>query len=210
MKTKKKAIIYLCLVLIFVISSIVIISASDQNPFTILGKMSKDYFTNTNSNGEKAIAYINNIPINESDVLLIKQSYEAFGKEITKEDIIKDLAIKILLMQKAEENGITVSDEAAEQHARMEIDKLKEDKAEYNNFINYINAAGFSEDEYINLAIIYYKKALILGKYKNDVIKQKFMDENRSLTGQELNNAFEKYYSNLGEELFANATLVIE
>ena len=196
------------IIIVLVMLSTILIIASDKSPFSTIGDYAKIFFNDKKENS-KVMARVNGLPIMEEEIGLIKQSYEAFGQDVTTEALVKRQAIDLLLVEEALQNNISVSLETAEEKARFEINKLKENKVEKQRFTDYINAAGLSEDDYIEIALPIYQKALTIGEYKYKILKPQFIEANPNLSDWELQNEFEAFYTNYKEELYKNSDVEI-
>ena len=205
MKSKKRFSIILTLALLVII--MVSASAFKDDPFTMLGEFYDDNIKGkTEADDSEVLAVVNGKNITQKLVDGYMTSYEIVGEKKSKEEIIEKIATDILLTKEAQEHDITVSDDEVSKVIEDQMKLLKETTT-YKEFQNYLSGADITEEEYIKIVTPIYKKLLIQGKYKNEILRREFQEKNSDIQESEFHNAFEEYYQKYKEELFDNAEI---
>ncbi len=137
-------------------------------------------------------------------VELLKNNYEIYGIERTDEEIIQKLAVNELLMKEAKTHGILVEDERIDEEINKALHSIKKDPEALKKFNDYLDAAGITEEEYVEKARPVYKRLLMIGMYKKQVLEPQFMERIMEEPEKE-HETFEAFYKSYREELLDNA-----
>ena len=194
--------------LVLVCVSVVYGFASSANSGSTLGSIFKKYKVDKKFNSDKIIVKFNDFTITQDTVDYYKEYYNSYGIIKSQDEIISKIVADTLILKEAEKAGVSVKDEVVRENMNKIRENLPKDNTGYEEYLAFIEKSGWTEDEYWENSFSVYKKAYIIGKYRNNILKEKYREENKALSDADLESKFKEYYEKKIEDLVKSVDIV--
>lgn len=201
----KKRYMIISLIIVIVVSGLS--NAKDNNlNARELGENMKILFTEQSKNEDEILGYVNNIEISANKFEIYKETSLFINKDITEKELLKKYTQHLLIVNKAEEEGFTVSNKEIEQYTNEMFDALENDDENMKIIIEYIDGMGITMAEYKEMSKQDSYKTLLVMKL-HDKLKSEFLQNNKSTMNNnvETNIDFNDYLKDYKEDIYNKA-----
>ena len=190
-----RTILIVCLVVLLGVASV--FAANIKDIMFQLGEKTREL----DNEESDVIAVVDGAEILSKDLEILKVSSDLAEREIDEAEALDKLIEKQLVYNAAIESGIKVSESEIDKIIKQTKQALKEDDAANAQHMEYIDGLGISEEEYWKMVKPIYEKMLIMGEYKNNFIKKKFIEENSITDQKSIEEEYAEYFKEHVESL---------
>lgn len=201
MSVKKKSIFAISLVLVLIVSLLIVYAVDKSSNMSLVGKRLKEI----RSKEDKIIVTVDGKKITQNEFDVQKISRELGKTNLSDKEILDSLIEKQVVYNEAIKKGITISEEKIDEIIKLNQESIKQNPEYYEQLKGIIDGLGVTEDQYWIDAKPIYKKILIMGEYKNNFLKAKFMEENKDISN--INEKYKEYYKKHIDNLKAEAKI---
>jgi hypothetical protein len=150
--------------------------------------------------GDESVATIDGEKITKKGFETYKFLVNSGEQKLSDSEMLNKIIDRQVIYKSAQRDGITVTDEEVLNAIHNAKDIITSDAERYKSFQDYIEGLNMTEEQYWESVKPVYKKALICGKYKNE-LKQKYKEENNITDKAELDSKFKPFFDDKVKEL---------
>lgn len=203
MSIKKKSIVTILLVLVLIVSLIIVYAVDENTNISLVGKRLKEI----RSKEDKVIVIIDGEEITQNEFDVQSISRELGNANQTDKEILDSLIEKQVVYNEAVRKGITISEDRIDEIIKLNQQSIKQNSEYYKQLRGIIDGLGITEEQYWKDAIPIYNKILVMGEYKNNYLKLKFMEENKNKDITNISEEYKEYYKKHIESLKVEAKI---
>lgn len=205
----KKIYIAISLIIVILISGLAYANNDNLNAKK-LGKHIGELFKEQSQTKNEILGYVNDIEISKNKFEIFKETSLFINENANEEELLNKYVQYLLVIDKAEKEGFTVSKKEVEEYTNKLFDALENDDENMQVIKEYIDGMGITMKEYKEIAKEdSYKTLLTMKLY--DKLQSEFLRDNKKTTksSAELNDDFENYLKDYKEELFNDAEIIL-
>lgn len=203
---------YISIFLIIMVVFSGLVYAGNNNDFDAkkLGEYIRQAFEEKPQKMNDVLCYVNGVEILKKDFEIFKESTLSYNPDTNEEELFKRYIKFVLVLNEAEKEGFTVSEQEAEEYTNVVFDSLENDEEIMRILKEYIDGMGITMDEYKEMTKEFNYKTLLTMKLQ-DKLRTEFLEQNKGArdNSTEINNTFNNYLNNYKEELFDDAEIIM-
>jgi hypothetical protein len=150
-------------------------------------------------NDEQVVMIVNGDPITKKDYAIQKILLQTTDEKVSDETVKNKLIETTVIYQEAKRRGLEPSLNEAQEFAKMQKNLLlSEPKAENADLIiEYIEAQGFTVDEYFEANVESYKKGLAMANLRKAIFDETIQKMGAEVTFETKNDVFISFINDL-------------
>lgn len=205
----KKRYMVISLIIVIVISGLSYAKDDNLNARE-LGKNMKKIFIEQSQEENEVLGYVNDIEISAKKFEIFKEASLFINKDITEKELLKKYTQHLLIVNKAEEEGFTVSKQEIEEYTNELFDALENDDENMKIIREYIDGMGITMDEYKEMSKQDSYKTLLTMKL-HDKLQSEFLKNNKNTMNNlaETSIEFNNYLKNYKEDIYNEAEKIM-
>lgn len=203
MSINKKSIVTISLILVLIVSLIIVYAVDENTNMSLVGKRLKEI----RSKEDKVIVIVDGEEITQNEFDVQSISRELGNANKTDKEILDSLIEKQVVYNEAVRKGITISEDRIDEIIKLNQQSIKQNPEYYKQLKGIIDGLGITEEQYWKDARPIYNKILVMGEYKNNYLKSKFMEENKNKDITNFSEEYKEYYKKHIESLKAEAKI---
>lgn len=176
-----------------------VISASNVTGTSEFFKIGQSISQEVKKNDEQVLMIVNGDPITEKDYAIQKILLQTTDEKVSDETVKNKLIETNVIYQEAKRRGLEPSLNEAKEFAMMQKALLlSEPKPENADLIiEYIEAQGFTVDEYFEANVEAYRKGLAMANLRNAIFDETIQKMGAELTLETKNDVFNSFINDL-------------
>jgi hypothetical protein len=176
-----------------------VINASNVIGTSKLFKIGQMISQEVKKNDEQVVMIVNGDPITKQDYAIQKILLQTTDEKVSDETVNNKLIETTVIYQEAKRRGLEPSLNEAQEFAKMQKNLLlSEPKAENADLIiEYIEAQGFTVDEYFEANVESYKKGLAMANLRNAIFDETIQKMGAEVTFETKNDVFISFIHDL-------------
>lgn len=214
-KMKKKHMhgIVITLIMLIIISGIVY--ASNTINGKDIAKQVKNLFVEQQDEDDDILCYVNGIEISQKKFDIFRETRKSYNGDKDDDTLLKEYIQFILIVNEAEEEGITVSESEVEDYTNDLFKSLEEDNDENMKILEeYVKEMNITMDQYKEQVKDYNYKILSTMKLQEKLISE-YMEEDINIMHSRNNNQediqtdINEFLKDYKENLYNNAEIIM-
>jgi hypothetical protein len=176
-----------------------VINASNVIGTSKLFKIGQMISQEVKKNDEQVVMIVNGDPITKQDYAIQKILLQTTDEKVSDETVNNKLIETTVIYQEAKRRGLEPSLNEAQEFAKMQKNLLlSEPKPENADLlIEYIEAQGFTVDEYFEANVESYKKGLAMANLRNAIFDETIQKMGAEVTFETKNDVFISFIHDL-------------
>lgn len=176
-----------------------VINASNVIGTSKLFKIGQMISQEVKKNDEQVVMIVNGDPITKQDYAIQKILLQTTDEKVSDETVNNKLIETTVIYQEAKRRGLEPSLNEAQEFAKMQKNLLlSEPKPENADLlIEYIEAQGFTVDEYFEANVESYKKGLAMANLRNAIFDETIQKMGAEVTFETKNDVFISFINDL-------------
>lgn len=204
----KKNIAIVILIMIFV--SGLAYATSKNFDARELGKITKENLAKEYSEKEAILCYVNDIEISAKQFNAFKKTSLYYNKDIDEETLLENYIKFKLLVNEAEKEGFTITEQENENYTNELFKALENDEENMKIIKEYIAGMDINMKEYKEMVKEMNYRILLTMKL-HEKLESEFLKKNEKTMhdSEELSLELQNYWENYKNELYNNAKIVV-
>ncbi|QNU68419.1 SurA N-terminal domain-containing protein [Ruminiclostridium herbifermentans] len=191
LKTKRKVLVIFTIFAIATLACCIGYAVSNDSIANLFGKKHAEVLKNA---GDDIVATVDGEKITKKGFDTYKLFLSNSKDDMSDQQILDKIIERNILYDLAIKESYSASDSELSSVIKTAQDVIKSDSQQYEAFKEYLIGLSMSEDEYWEIVIPAYEKAVTCGKYKK-ALKENFKKENKIVDEEELNTKFNDFYN---------------